>query len=261
MRRFAVVSVYDMIAEKFFYFDSTLVEQVQQKRKCFVHAEAFLAISDSTADDFTQFGEGSNRPLFVAKLGADHLCHSENSEMLLTENYCLFVGARGAYKNFLCLLDATTKPEWPQWLKVKVAGSDFGYAERNLIRAKGLQDRFENVGRVTDKELGHLYSSASCFVFPSLAEGFGLPIVEAQLRGTIPVLSDIPVFREIAADFALFFDPVSPSSLARAVSQATMMHDRKTFIDQGRQHSALFRWNKTSEATLDCYAKMSRSVS
>jgi alpha-1,2-rhamnosyltransferase len=74
---------------------------------------------------------------------------------------------------------------------------------------------------LTDGELVHAYRHAKALVFPSLAEGFGLPIVEAIASGTRVFASDIPVHREIGGDACVYFDPRDPAALAERIADFT----------------------------------------
>ncbi len=85
--------------------------------------------------------------------------------------------------------------------------------EAELKQRAGERVRF--LGWVDDRTLDGLYRAATCFVLPSLAEGFGLPVLEAMARGTPVACSDISALREVAGDAALYFDPLDAASIAR----------------------------------------------
>jgi glycosyltransferase involved in cell wall biosynthesis len=99
-----------------------------------------------------------------------------------------------------------------------------------------------------------LYAGAEAFVFPSLYEGFGLPVVEAMSCGAPVVCSDIPVLREVAGDAALYFDPRDAAQLApmltRVLDDATLRADLRT---RGLSRAAQFSWERAARETLEVY--------
>ncbi len=78
-----------------------------------------------------------------------------------------------------------------------MVGIPFSEEENALIRSYGVKDLVVHEGVVSDQGLERLYRESLCFVFPSLREGFGLPLIEALRQGCVPVVSDIPVFKEL----------------------------------------------------------------
>lgn len=116
--------------------------------------------------------------------------------------------------------------------------------------------RITHMPRVTDQELVTLYKHARCYINCSLAEGFCLPILEAQELGTPVICSDLPVLREVAGEGALFVDPKSASSLANAIRR--IFQDNQTTADLSR--SALgnanhFSWSRAAKETLLVFEK------
>jgi glycosyltransferase involved in cell wall biosynthesis len=116
------------------------------------------------------------------------------------------------------------------------------------------RDRVEVLGRVPDAQLEGLWQAAACAAFPTLAEGFGLPVVEAMARGVPVACSDIPVLREVGGDVPVYFDPRDPADAARAILTA-MERDGEA----GRPQAARFSWAETARRTFDAYERaMSR---
>ncbi|NDK91671.1 glycosyltransferase family 4 protein [Gordonia desulfuricans] len=106
-------------------------------------------------------------------------------------------------------------------------------------------------GRVTDQELASLYSEVDLVAFPSLAEGFGLPAVEALACGARLAVSDIPVFRWICGDHAQYFDPYDEESIAATISmdlvRGSSVPDAERMRDSPRHILAEFDWDRTAE--------------
>jgi glycosyltransferase involved in cell wall biosynthesis len=124
------------------------------------------------------------------------------------------------------------------------------------IDAAGLGERIRLLGWVDDELLDGLYRAANCFVFPSLAEGFGLPVLEAMLRGTPVACSNATSLPEVAGDAALLFDPLDVEAIA--VSIRRILEDRE-LADRlwaaGLERAQRFSWEETARQTLASYKK------
>jgi glycosyltransferase involved in cell wall biosynthesis len=103
---------------------------------------------------------------------------------------------------------------------------------------------------VSDEEYARILSSATALVTASLNEGFGLPLVEAMAGGTPIVVSDIPIFREIGGEAAVFFDPRSPESFAAAIRELENPAEWKRRSQLARERSTHYSWDRSAEALL-----------
>jgi len=108
------------------------------------------------------------------------------------------------------------------------------------------------LGRVTDDELLQLYNTASCFVFPSLYEGFGLPPLEAMACGCPVLASDIPVIREVCADAAWYFTPTDPDAIRSTIQRFlnSPASVREQLRQQGFRNITRFSWKQSAEKIL-----------
>lgn len=171
------------------------------------------------------------------------------------EPYLLFVGNRGHYKNFITLLRAVTKLLPTHQLQLVCAGGGvFSPEEAVIIQSLGLDNWVNQQSFRTDEELTQLYAQARAFVFPSLYEGFGLPILEAFSCGCPCVLSQSSSLPEVAADAALFFDPAIPDSISQAIEKLIVNDDLRTdLIRKGKQQLENFSWQRTVSQTVAVY--------
>jgi alpha-1,3-rhamnosyl/mannosyltransferase len=101
-----------------------------------------------------------------------------------------------------------------------------------------------------------LYRAASCFVFPSLAEGFGLPVLDALARGTPTACSNASSLPEVAGDAVLYFDPTDVGAMTRAIERLlTDAALRERLSLAGPERARAFTWERTAQATLESYRR------
>ena len=261
-----VVTVYDMIPERLpgLCYWTGCVEDVEEKRKAIASAAVCLAISEATAAEVRAFYPEAAGKVRVIYPGADHLVRrggtgvkvGESAGRLCADEYVLFVGDRQGYKNFDRVLEALLDPHWPPGVLLVLVGRAWALQEALLVKRLGLSTRVRHLGVVTDEQLRRAYREARCFVFPSLGEGFGFPLLEAQSMGCAVACSDIPVFRETAGDSAEYFDPHAAASLAGAVAR---LMDDGVRAEQRRRHAAnvaRFSWDRCASQTLEAYREV-----
>lgn len=122
------------------------------------------------------------------------------------------------------------------------------------IRSHHLDTRVRQLGHVPDEVLWSLYARAEAFIFPSLVEGFGLPVLEAMAAGLPVVATDIPIMREVAGDAALLVPPNDVAALSNAMTR--LCKDaalRARLAQDGLQRSRLFNWAETARLTRAAY--------
>jgi glycosyltransferase involved in cell wall biosynthesis len=128
-----------------------------------------------------------------------------------------------------------------------------GYETRHAFR---MSERLTQPGWVDDETLDGLYRAADCFVLASLAEGFGLPVLEAMLRGTPVACSNTTSLPEVAGNAALLFDPVDVEAIAEAIRRILEDHDLAERLRvAGREQARRFSWEESARRTLACYRK------
>lgn len=162
-----------------------------------------------------------------------------------TSGYLLTVGSIEPRKNLVRLVTAyATLPEAVRMAVplVLVGGGSEVFGEVRLSDTLGLR----SVGYVSDADLAALYRSSLGVVFPSLAEGFGLPIVEARQAGAHLAVSDIEVFRWIAGDEVDYFDPLSEDSIRRAIDR--LLSGQQAEGVETRARSGRFSWAESAAA-------------
>lgn len=175
----------------------------------------------------------------------------------LNEPYVLYVGALTQRKNVERALAAFARiaRDFPM-VRFVLAGPAVWHATpvADVIERLALGERVLTTGALTDRDLPALYSAASAFVFPSLYEGFGLPVIEAMACGTPVITSNVSSLPEVAGDAALLVDPYNEAELATAMH--TLLTDTATATqlrERGLARAATYTWERTARATLAAY--------
>jgi glycosyltransferase involved in cell wall biosynthesis len=183
-------------------------------------------------------------------------------ELGLERGYFLFVGTLQPRKNVTALLEAYDRlPKSVQSAHQLVIVGRYGWGVpelRDALRARRAAHRVVWLEYVEREVLHAVYRDAGAFVFPSLAEGFGLPVLEALASGLPVVASDLPVVREVADDHALLCVPGDVDSLCNAMSEA-IGAARGAVADAGRQAWARrFDWQTCAARTIAVYREVLR---
>jgi glycosyltransferase involved in cell wall biosynthesis len=175
----------------------------------------------------------------------------------LPSKFILFVGAIEPRKNLIRLIEALGLIQKQSYdiplVIVGKKGMDYPNLVKKIEDIK-LQSKVLFLDYLPDEDLKAIYHLASCLVFPSLCEGFGLPLVEAMASECPLVISNAPALPEIALDAALCFHPEDAEEMARQI--ITVLNDedgRKNLIEKGTQRVRDFSWTQTAENTLNFY--------
>ena len=167
----------------------------------------------------------------------------------------LTVSAKRPHKNLKRLIEGVAS--LPNAVLV-VPGYATPFEEELRARAAALPggDRIRFTGWVDDATLEGLYRAATCFVFPSLAEGFGLPVLDALVRGVPVACSNTSSMPEVAGEAAVYFDPEDTEQITAAIRQLLEDPELRTRLAKaGAARAALFSWKRTAEATLASYER------
>lgn len=167
--------------------------------------------------------------------------------------YLLTVGRLEPRKNHLTLFEAYARlgPDAPPLAVVGQRDFQFTQALEALQRL-GLQQRVHLLEKVSDTALPAVLRHAQVFVYPSFAEGFGMPILEAMVSGVPVITSNQTALPEVAGDAAVLVDPHSPEDLARAMQQLTADPDRRAALSRaGPRQAQAYDWESSAHALLN----------
>lgn len=176
----------------------------------------------------------------------------------LPARFALFLGTLEPRKNLVRLLDAyaACRARLTETLPLVIAGSRGWYYDEIFARVRelGLQDAVEFAGFVPAAELPWWYRAADIFVYPSLYEGFGLPVLEAMASGTAVITSNTSSLPEVAGDAAILVDPSDVEALAEALVRVLNDPDlRLAMSAAGVRQAAKFSWRRCAEETVTVY--------
>ena len=176
--------------------------------------------------------------------------------------YFLYVGNLEPRKNLKRLIDAFTRVG-DIGHELWIVGNSWYRAEEihRQVRERGIEERVKFLGYVPREELPGLYGGATAFVYPSLLEGFGLPVVEAMACGAPVITSNNSALKDVAGGAARLVDPLDVDSMARGLTELAESSElRSTLAAAGLRRAAEFSWENTAALTLDAYREAASGV-
>ncbi len=251
-----VLTVYDMIHE---IYKEYFVEDPasQHKLRLCQQASQVIAISEKTKEDLVNIFRIPASKVHAIPLAStfDTLIPQKPSGPVNTDHYILFVGNRGVYKNFyFALLSLAEILKNDRSLSLLCTGHPFSAAEINLFRELGIEQQLKHIYLYNDQELAWAYRNAALFIFPSLYEGFGFPLLEAFASGCPVITSNGGSLPEVAGNAALYFDPKNLVQIQEAAHTALYEGPvREELIRRGYEQFKLFSWEKCRSETLAIY--------
>jgi len=235
-------------------------------RLVLARARALFTLSEATRQDLQRFFGPIRPPVIITPAAADPGCTPRSPREVmairhrygLPPSYALYVGINKPSKNLDRLVEA--------WRRVRPRLCSDG--EPPLLLLAGpwdpryplrLGEGVRHLGMVPEEALPALYTGARLLIFPSLWEGFGLPVLEAMACGVPVACSDIPALREVAGEAARFFDPRDVESMARVIAEAWDHAEDPVWRARCQAQAARFSWEETARRTLETYRAVSGS--
>lgn len=262
-----VVNVHDLafrrFPERFPKRSRRLFERAWQR--VLERADAVLCPSAATSADLLAAGLDAHR-LHLVPLGHDPLAVTAEAAQKVRQQFGLkggFILAAGTLeprKNIPTLIEAFNNIASISDEQLVLAGpTGWGITPEELLKPldERTKKRVRIIGEVTAPQLAALYTEASAFCYPSLLEGFGLPVLEAMSYGTPVVTSKGTATEEVVGEAALKVDPTSVNEVSDALKfLLTNEIEARELANRGYERSKLFRWDTTAAATIDVYRKL-----
>jgi len=266
----AVVTIHDIIHLLYPEFlPSPLAFFYAQRmiRRSLSRGDRIIAVSQNTKTDLMDYFKVDGRKIRVVYSGVtdrfrERLSPSQIDTWLqeyeIQQPYLLFVGNPKPHKNLDNVIKAFARAlEIYNFQGELVCVGDREGMElkiRHRAEQMGVGDRIRLIGHVPDAALPALYQGATLFLFPTLYEGFGLPVVEAMASGVAVITSNTSALKEIAEGYSQQVNPLDVDEMAKAIAQCMADSDhRQALVKLGLRRAEDFRWTRTAQQTLEVY--------
>jgi glycosyltransferase involved in cell wall biosynthesis len=214
------------------------------------HAARIFTVSSFSKSEIVKWFGASPENIIVTYLGCEHMLRLEGDRTVLERmgisgRFVLAASSHQPNKNFARVAEAFGLLDLPDLQFVIAGGKDTKVYGRDFKPLTGVR----SLGYVSDEELKALYEGASCFVFASLYEGFGLPPLEAMASGCPVAVARAASLPELYTGRAIFCDPWSPEDIAAAVSET--LKCPAVSVEESKAFAKTFRWTKCARETLE----------
>lgn len=255
-----VLTVYDMIHEIYKeYFNISDVTSYNKAILC-EKASHIIAISERTKQDLIDIFNIPEEKISVVLLASDFENVNPVPPVRVQElkKYILFVGNRGTYKNFYYSVMAMVSIlKNDSEIQLVCTGPAFSTDEIIFFTNLGIESKVIHIYMNNDNELAWAYRNAHLFIFPSLYEGFGFPLLEAFASGCPVISSNGGSLPEIGGEAALYFNPKNISEIKKCIHQGVYNEKlRVKLIENGRKRLSNFNWEKCRKETINVYNKV-----
>jgi glycosyltransferase involved in cell wall biosynthesis len=226
----------------------------KQARHAAANSDLIIAVSQFTADQVHTLLGVPREKIRVVPHGVRAPDLESDAQR---ENMILFVGALQVRKNVIRLVEAFEQLPH-DWTLTLAGATGFGAGEiLHRVQTSSARERIKVTGYISTKEIEGLYARARLFAFPSLDEGFGMPVLEAMARGLPVLTSNRSALPEVAGEAALLVNPYKTeeigSALLRLASDSTL---REQLAQAGRERAKLFSWGRAVEQTYLIYKEL-----
>lgn len=216
-------------------------------------SDAIVAVSEATLKDIAFYYPDVASRIHVVYPGVTHLgvdgdVKDRVANWGMDRPYALFVGTLEPRKNLNRLLEAYSlleKKNRDNLFLILAGGRGWGIGEiSHLLKKYNLENTVKKLGYISDEDLFLLYKNAKFLVMPSIYEGFGLPIIEAQSQGTPVVTSNVSSMPEVAGDGAMLVDPMDVNEIAFAMHKLANDEEFRLSLGQKAQRNSMqFSWS------------------
>lgn len=271
IKKCALVSVvYDLTVLRFPAYKEQQSAFELRLKNILRFSHKIIAISEATRKDILNFSEIDPERVETIQLAADERFHELNEDesqrikdilkkYRVDREYWLYVGNLGPHKNLKTLVRVFEKAKKIHKIPHKLVLCGQTSWSKDLMETIRLLDFKQEIiiaDYVPDEDLPYIYLGADVFVFISLYEGFGLPLLEAMSCGIPVIASNISSLPEVAGDAAILVDPLNEDEILHSIMRALEDSDlRKKLKEKGIQQSKKFSWDDTAKKTLNVFYK------
>lgn len=265
-----VVTIHDIIHLLYPEFLPSRLAFLYARRmihRSLTRGDRIIAVSRNTRADLMQHFAVDGKKIEVIYNGVEDVFRQPLPEdeierwlrsLGIARPYLLFVGNPKPHKNLDTVVQAYARARQlaPFDAPLVCAGNRSGSAFKIRQRAEhlGLGDRVRLLGHVAQEALPALYQGATLFLYPTLYEGFGLPVIEAMASGVAVITSNTSALKEIAEGYAHLVDPLDIPAMAKAIAQCMTDHEHRAALARlGLRRAEDFRWEQTAASTLAVY--------
>jgi len=227
---------------------------VKQQQTIIDKADKVIAVSHSTRADMLNTFSIDESKIVVIHHGVDKEKKELKKERIIEQPYILYVGLRKDFKNFNNFAKAfSIVCKKNKNIELICTGKDFNKGEQAFLEENNILSKAKVIA-ASEQIMAMLYRDAEMFVYPSIFEGFGMPILEAMVYSCPVVLSNSSCFPEIAQDAGIYFDPYNPEDIADKI--LLVLEDsnlRNKIIKLGQERLAHFSWEKCAVEHMNVY--------
>lgn len=282
----SIVTVHDLSVYKFSepYSKKQISELKNNIPKALERAKKIIAVSKSTSKDLKEVLNIDKKKIKVVYHGVDKRFFSKKTDYQIkkirkkygiTKKYFLFIGTLNSRKNIIRIISSyerfrnklvTTPKKSKDLLKGKyhtyqlvlagAKGTDFKEIQKKASKSEYKKD-IVFPGYVNANDLGALFKGSEIFIFPSLYEGFGIPIIEAMATKIPIITSNVSSMPEIAKNHAIIIDPCNVSDITQSIYDLlTNKKLKRTLVASGYKYAKEFNWDKCAKQTLKIYNQL-----
>lgn len=253
-----VLTIHDMTHERHPEFFNPIEKTQIWKKELAKKASHIITVSNNTKNDLIELYGIPERKITTVYHGFNFIKTNDKIKLTLPKDFLLYVGDRVKYKNFdrFIAAYANLQKDFPDLAIITVGGGAFNQKEIALFNKLKINNKVSHVN-ANDSELRYLYNNASLFVFPSIYEGFGIPILESFSCNCPAALSHNSCFPEIAGDAAEYFNPYETEAIEASIKKVLTNESYKLkLIKLGQIRLKEFSWTKAAKETAEIYHEL-----
>jgi glycosyltransferase involved in cell wall biosynthesis len=252
-----VITIHDVLYYLFHQKNAKRSKLINIDRNACQKATKIIAVSENTKKDYIRYYGADENKITVIHHGVDKEKRKTAEKRIEEHPYILYVGLRHDYKNFSRFIKAfAIISEKHSDLRLLCTGSPFSIEEIKIFTSLNIRSKVRFIF-ASEQAMAQLYNDAEMFVYPSLYEGFGMPILEAMVYDCPVVLSNTSCFPEIAQNAGLYFNPYEIDDMVDKMQ--SLLHDaslRKAMVIRARERLNHFSWDKCAEEHMNVYKSL-----